>query len=467
VETFIARYRNITILALAIFGQLLLLGYQLKSDKDVRLIRLWGVTAITPVARVVHGGQDYLAGLWNNYVWLYGARRQNERLRAEVDRLKLENQSLRSALGTAEGLKALAAYQHDITSETTPAEVIGTGANPNSRVVFLNKGRGSGVEPGMAVITPDGIVGKVEGVFPGSSLVLLISDTASAAGVVLANSRAHGVLKGTGLNEARIDYIPNEEKVSIGEKVYTSGEDRIYPKGLVVGTVSRVGTGRDFQDITVQPGARLDRLEEVLVVTKGVHQDLPSKLPRAQAPAALLPPPPAEERGDLLGPPAPVAGMPTGAAGVAPPGASPAPAPQATRGYEPQTDADRLKERYRELGVMEGHTFGTGTPGSKPPDFNQGWRPPGQRPSGATAPPPASPPANAAPQRPSPEGAPKAAPARPGARPGPEGGSAGTPAGAQVGPAGAGAAVPRGVAAPKKAAGPGGPGSVPEPPAQP
>ncbi|HYM13200.1 MAG TPA: rod shape-determining protein MreC [Bryobacterales bacterium] len=473
-ETFIARYRNITILALAIFGQLLLLGYQLKSDRDVRLIRLWGVTAITPVARVVHGGQDYLSGLWSNYVWLYGARRQNERLRGEVDRLKLENQSLRSALGTAAGLQALAAYQHDIASETTPAEVIGTGANPNSRVVFLNKGGGSGVQPGMAVITPDGIVGKVEDVFPGSSLVLLISDNSSAAGVVLENSHAHGVLKGTGLNEARIDYIPNEEKVSIGEKVYTSGEDRIYPKGLVVGTVTKFATGRDFQDITVQPGAKLDRLEEVLIVTKGVHQELPSKLPRAQAPAALLPPPRSEERGDLLGLPRPAAAAaPAGAATVAPPGASPAPASQAAQGYQPQTDADRLKERYRELGTMEGHTFGAGAPGSKPPDFNRGWRAPGQRPSGATASPPAGPPGtgpasaagkarapepevqeftgespaakperpiNAAPKRPSREGSAVGAPVRPGQPGGP---------------------------APKKAVTPAPPGSVPAPPAQP
>ena len=91
-ETFLARYRNLTTLAVAIFAQLVLLGYQIRSDRDVRLIRIWGVTAITPVARVVHGGHELVAGVWRNYVWLHGAQRRNEQLQADLERLKLENQ---------------------------------------------------------------------------------------------------------------------------------------------------------------------------------------------------------------------------------------------------------------------------------------------------------------------------------------------------------------------------------------
>ena len=360
-ETFLARYRNLTALAVAIFAQLILLGYQIRSDRDVRLIRIWGVTAITPVARVVHSGHELVAGLWRSYVWLRGAQRQNEQLRADLERLKLENQSLRNALGTADRLKVLAAYQQNIPSQTLVASVIGSGANPNSRVVFLDKGSGAGVQPGMAVITPDGIVGKVQAVFLTSSPVLLISDPSSAVGVILEQSRVHGMMRGIGVNEARLDYIPNEEKVAPGDRVYTSGEDRIYPKGVLAGVVMRAQPGRDFQEITAQPAARLNRLEEVLVVVHGVHQDLPDKLPRAQAPPVLLPLPPPDAGKDLLE--------------VAP---APQP-PAASDGYTPQTDADKLKKRYRELGVMQGHTFGQGLPGSKPPDFNLGWTPPAKR----------------------------------------------------------------------------------------
>jgi rod shape-determining protein MreC len=311
--------------------------------------------------------------LWNQYFFLYRARRDNEHLRAELDRLKLENQTLRNQLETADRLKLLAAYQQQIPSRTTVASVIGAGANPNSRVVFLDKGSHAGLAPGMAVITPDGIVGKVQSVFPTSSLVLLITDSYSAAGVLLEKTRSHGILKGTGFTEARIDYVPNEEKVVAGERVYTSGEDRIFPKGLLVGVVSSTQPGRDFQNITVRPGARLNRLEEVLVVTAGVHQDLPDTLPRPQAPQTLLPAPPPEVRDPFL---------------------DSTPAQTSTAGPEgnaPQTDADRLKKRYRELGAAQGHVFGEGAPGSKPPDFNLGWTPPQQRPAQPAPTPPRQP----------------------------------------------------------------------------
>ena len=381
-ETFLARYRNITALALAIFAQLLLLGYQIHSDRDVPLIRMWGVTAVTPAARLVHGGHGLAARFWNNYIWLRGAQRQNEQLRSELDRLKLENQSLRSALRTSDQITLLAAYQKGIASESTVASVIGAGANPNSRVLFLDKGTGAGLKPGMAVITPDGIVGKVQAAFPGSALVQLIDDPNAAVGVILESSRTHGVMKGSGLNEGRVDYVPNEEKVPAGERLYTSGEDRIYPKGLLVGTVTRAQTGRDFLDITVRPSARLDRLEEVLVITKGVHQELPGKLPRAQAPEVVLPAPPAEYRDGFLLAPAQTAQSEEGAT---------APAAEArVDGYVPETDADRIKKRYQELGAMQGHVFGESTPGSKPPDFNLGWSPKGSAPARRAPQPPAA-----------------------------------------------------------------------------
>jgi len=361
VEALLARYRNVTILTVVILAQVLLLGYQVRGDKDVRLVRLWAVAAITPVARVLHGAHDLAAGFWNNYIGLRGAREESAELRRERDRLKLENQAMRQALGSAERLAAFTAYQQAIMSTTLLAEVIGAGANPNSRVVFVDQGSGAGVRAGMAVITPEGIAGKVQAVFPGASLVLLISDMYSAVGVILENSRSHGVLKGTGLNEARIDYVPNDEKVAVGEKVYTAGTDRVFPKGLLVGTVHATEAGRDFQQITVYPGVRLNRLEEVLIVTDGRHQDLPGDLPRPQAPEALLPRPPAGGGRDVL---------------------SVVPAEQgsgAAESYTPQTDADRLKRRYQELGDAQKHRFGEGAPGSKPPDFNQGWSPPARR----------------------------------------------------------------------------------------
>ena len=123
--------------------------------------------------------------------------------------------------------------------------------------------------------------------------MLLLNDPEAAVGVLLARSRARGVLKGTGSTFCLMDYVDRDVEVSIGEEVYTSGDDRVYPKGLLVGTVTRLEQASEFQRIYVKPAVPLNRLEEVLVITSGVHQRLPSSSARQQ-PGRLLPLPPAD-----------------------------------------------------------------------------------------------------------------------------------------------------------------------------
>jgi len=123
----------------------------------------------------------------------------------------------------------------------------------------------------MAVITPDGIVGKVKDVFGSSAQVLLINDHDSGAGVILEHSRLQGIVKGTPLGELQINDIMSDEQVEAGEHVITSGGDRIYPKGFSVGTVIAATPDRDndpFLAIKIKPAADLNRLEEVLVITE-------------------------------------------------------------------------------------------------------------------------------------------------------------------------------------------------------
>ena len=247
----------------------------------------------------------------------------------------------------------LIAYQDTIASRTILAEVIGGGANANSKEIILNRGRRDGVLPGMAIVVADGIVGKVLASYPGSALAQLIDDADSGAGVILADSRVRGLLRGRGARECLIDYVEHEVKVRIGEEVLTSGEDRIFPKGLPVGRVTRVESGTDFQEIYALPYAPLDRLDEVLVIVKGVHEELPPRRP--QLPETLLPLPPMEPSapGETL----------TDAA------------PAGERGpvHRPQgllTDADRIKQRYRDIANAQGVRLGEARSGAAAPDFN-------------------------------------------------------------------------------------------------
>ena len=121
----------------------------------------------------------------------------------------------------------------------------------------------------MAVITADGVVGKVLRAFGSTSQVLLINDQSSGVGAILDKSRLQGVVKGTAAGEVILEKVMTDEQVAPGELVVTSGGDQIFPKGLTVGTVMKVSPGADlFLNIRVKPSANLSRLEEVLVITK-------------------------------------------------------------------------------------------------------------------------------------------------------------------------------------------------------
>jgi rod shape-determining protein MreC len=153
--------------------------------------------------------------------------------------------------------------------------VIGTSGSEQSRVLYIDKGANDGIKADMAVITPTGIVGKIVQAFPSSSQVLPINDQLSGVGAALKALRLQGILKGAANGTTTLQYIMSDEPVKLGEEVITSGGDRIFPKGLPIGTVASVEPGKDlFLNIRVIPSARLDRLEEVLVVTK-IQEKLP------------------------------------------------------------------------------------------------------------------------------------------------------------------------------------------------
>src|SRR4051812_4813640 len=191
-EVLISRYRNLSVLLLVIFGQLVLLAYQVKSNQDVRLIRVWAVTAVTPFARVLEFVREHTIGAAERYVVLVNVRAENESLRSELGKLKIENHFLKTELETADRAQALMAFQARTPSRTLPARIIGTGTGMNARVVFVDRGSGDGVMRGMAVITPDGIVGRVVAAYPTASQVLLVTDPTFAAGVISDKNRVHG-----------------------------------------------------------------------------------------------------------------------------------------------------------------------------------------------------------------------------------------------------------------------------------
>jgi rod shape-determining protein MreC len=299
-ENLVTRYRNVTILVAILFAQVLGLAIQVRrssENQSSRLIRVWVVGAITPLEKLLVWSQGGVSGVWHNYVYLRGVRQENRDLREEIEKLRLEQVGLSQDAQQAQRLQSMLGFREQFISQTMPAQVIGTSGSEQSRLIFIDKGSRDGIakiaddetdidkekgekEKGrdrgkdMAVITSaGGVVGKVLFVNRSTSEVLLINDQSSGVGVILEKSRLQGILKGTASGKVVLDKIMNDEQIEVGEKVLTSGGDRIFPKGLLVGTVSEVAPGPEsFLRITVKPAADLARLEEVLVITKKVEQ---------------------------------------------------------------------------------------------------------------------------------------------------------------------------------------------------
>ncbi|MGH9501772.1 MAG: rod shape-determining protein MreC [Terriglobales bacterium] len=272
-EHLMSRYRNVTILVAILFVQVLGLAVQVKrrsgADESTRIIRLWTVSAVTPLEKAIVWCQNGLGGIWNNYVYLRGVRQENRDLKFEIERLRLEQVRLSDDAQQARRLQALLGFKETYIAKTVAAQVIGSSGSEQSRSIYIDKGTSAGVEKDMAVITADGLVGRVLRAFGTSSQVLLINDQSSGVGVILDKSRLQGVIKGTATGEVILEKVMTDEQVTPGERIVTSGGDQIFPKGITVGSVMKVSPGADlFLNIRVKPSANLSRLEEVLVIIR-------------------------------------------------------------------------------------------------------------------------------------------------------------------------------------------------------
>ncbi len=281
-ESFIARYRNLVVLLALLTAQLAGLAVQVRRTSSglstldstdatgVRLIRLWANAVISPPERLIHASKIGAIGLWTNYIDLLHVRRQNQDLEKTVDRLRLEEAALLEDARQGQRLQALLGFQQKYIFTTQAAQVYGSSGSDRSHVFYIDKGARDGLKPDMAVITADGIVGKVRDVFPHTAQVLAVNDATSGAGVILEKTRIRGILRGDASGRLEVVGILADERIQPGEQVLTAGGDLVFPRGLPVGVVEKVVRDPDrdaFIDILVKPAAHLDRLDEVLVIT--------------------------------------------------------------------------------------------------------------------------------------------------------------------------------------------------------
>ena len=262
-----SRHKSLVLLAGVILLQVLLLAVQIKRDSQGRLIRSWTVGAVSPFERAGSYGFGWFRDVWRNYFALRNTRKDNEDLRRENDALKLRIAQLEGKAAEADRLAALLHFrQEQADVPMIAARVIGGGPSTASFTIQLDRGERDGIRKDMGVITPDGVVGKVIESYPHTSQVLLLTDRESGVGAKFADSGIQHPVGGVGEPMLAMKYVPNDDEVNVGERVITSGMDRIFPRDLPVGIITEVRPGNQFKQIRVKPAANLEKLEEVLVL---------------------------------------------------------------------------------------------------------------------------------------------------------------------------------------------------------
>jgi rod shape-determining protein MreC len=257
------------ILAALLLSQLVLMStYARHADSEQSVLRVWLVTAFTPIVHVADSVLSSVKGVGASYIDVRHAREENLVLRERVDQLTAErNQALETAaeldlLRTRLALPTRPQYQE------LAANVIYRDASLWFRRLTIDLGTLNGVKRDMPVATAGGIVGRVISVGPNFAMVQVITDKHAGVGAMLQTSRAMGEVRGLDRGQCEMRSVSSAENVEVGEAVVTTGLDRIYPKGLLVGTVERVESDPNgpWHKIFVKPAAPVDRVEHLLVL---------------------------------------------------------------------------------------------------------------------------------------------------------------------------------------------------------
>jgi rod shape-determining protein MreC len=211
---------------------------------------------------------NWIKGLQNSYNTLGGFRAENERLRRRVEELEVEKNRLLEADATNRRLQQLLAFRSHLSASIVTASIIANSASSWFQSCLLDKGSADGVRKGVGVVTPLGVVGQVVSVTSRTAKVLLLSDPSSGVDVLVQRTRTRGIVSGSLEHGTILKYVKRSEDIQEGDRLITSGLDGIFPKGLMVGTVTKARKQHLglFQLIEVTPAVLASRTEEVLVV---------------------------------------------------------------------------------------------------------------------------------------------------------------------------------------------------------
>jgi len=262
------RYRTPILLILTLLLVFTVLSLSLKSSPALRKVQGLVVSMTAPgLEGLAYVGRS-AKQLWLGYFYLMGVRRQNAELQRQLEEYKQREVHFQEAEQALTRLETLLDLKRQVALPVIGARVIAYDPTLWSRSAIINQGKAQGVKEGLPVLAPQGIVGRIVGVYPEYSKVMLIVDRKSSADAMVQRTRIRGMLKGKGGNRCSLEFVPKSADVQVGDLVLASGLVGLYPKGLVLGKVTAANKKNPgvFQEIEVSPNVDLSTLEEVLVV---------------------------------------------------------------------------------------------------------------------------------------------------------------------------------------------------------
>ncbi|HVE60138.1 MAG TPA: rod shape-determining protein MreC [Pyrinomonadaceae bacterium] len=255
-----------------LLGNFLLMAYDAKTTSQERVIRVWTQAVAnfvqSPVTTVTSSVTNYFQSISS----LRSAQTENDALKQRVQELEVEVQQKKELAKENESLKSLLELKNEAKYKILPAQIIGRDPSLWFDSAIINRGSLDGVKLNMPIVNNGGLIGRVIAVSPITAQINLVTKEKSGLGGVigeLGTSNALGVVSGNGKRELlEMGYIPGTIEVQVGEMVYTTGQDGIYPAGLKIGEVAEVrpGSATVTQQIFIKPSAKLYAMEEVAVL---------------------------------------------------------------------------------------------------------------------------------------------------------------------------------------------------------
>jgi len=265
------KVREVVIITAAFVLALFLLRTSARSPEYLSPLDRGILTLVSPIQSAFATLARSIGHVAGRYVDLVHVRAENEGLRLENRRLRAELLEAKRGASESVRFQHLLGLRNAVTAETLVARVIAIDVSPYFRVARVRLDRGETlVQRGMPVITPEGVVGRINRAAGDTSDILLSVDPRSAIDIILPRSGGRGILKGKpGENGYRcaIEYLMQGEQAKEGDIAVTSGLGG-FPRDLPIGRVTKIvrNSAGLTQDIEITPDVDFARLSEVLVV---------------------------------------------------------------------------------------------------------------------------------------------------------------------------------------------------------